>query len=428
MKYWSQYSIPRQIAMKKYRKKCDELCLKVFKAYRKQAQVQRKLRQRTIDKWKEAGLHLILYPFHIWFIYAQRRKEKRRIQGMLINSFTRAKNRRYLAKILEAWHYLALFGREDGCLSRMQVMKALQEQKSYSAAMESALGSYKSAAEKATNELQQKIEELEKATLDLKEQDLKSLKLQFAVHAAEQQIVRLQLIVDSLQKLHPGSVDKVIGKYELVDKTLSELSRKRGIQPDRDSKLQEDINNLNESSSSSTSSSSTVTPTKSLPSKSRSQLQRIREERNDENENTTTTENNDDNNTLQHMNDDYRTEQNDIEKNVTLENIELFKRADHMLKTKPPNIKPITEDMPRDEVINEYCKLASILKYLFTGKEPESPPPEEPPVKDELHELLLNPPKWNDFVEGLQARFPLKHPMHITRRVYILIYFIYYYS
>lgn len=218
MKYWKKYAIPRQIANRKYQNKCTKLCKVVFKAYRQQAEIQRKLRIKTLNRWKEAGLHLYLYPFHIWFIYTQRRKEKKRVQQKLILSFTRSKERKFLGKILKAWNYLALYGKEDGCLSRVQIMKELTDQKKYSKAMENALDAYKSAAEKATTELESKIKELERANLELKEQDLKSLKLQFAVHAAEQQIVRLQLIVDSLAKIHPGSVQKIVGKYDLVDK------------------------------------------------------------------------------------------------------------------------------------------------------------------------------------------------------------------
>lgn len=118
-----------------------------------------------------------------------------------------------------------------------------------------------------------------------------------------------------------------------------------------------------------------------------------------------------------------------IEPDVTLslDNIGLFKRVNRLLQSKPPEIKEINEDMPKNEIINQYCKLSSILQYLFIGKEPKEPSPlteennesETIATDNAIHELLLNPPKWNDFIEGLQVSYPLKHKIHKTKRAEI---------
>ena len=102
-----------------------------------------------------------------------------------------------------------MFGRVDGMRSRMELMQVLDEQRVYVVSLEEGTSKFKNALKDADASLDaEKKRSLEKDKI-IENQELEIKRLAFAMHNSEQEIARLQFLLDNITTIHPGTMKRI---------------------------------------------------------------------------------------------------------------------------------------------------------------------------------------------------------------------------
>jgi hypothetical protein len=203
------YLRPRAMASVRYKKKRDHLIRSVYNAWWQRTLYQHDLRARSLATWKEYGERLVSVPFRAWYLWANEAKHERVSNEAIILAAKRRSRYRLIHKIFKYWKHQAVFGRVDGMRSRMELMQVLDEQRMYLVSLEEGISKFKKSLKDADAALDaEKVRSAEKDKL-IEAQALEVSRLKYALHNAEQEIVRLQCLIDNITLIHPGTVKRL---------------------------------------------------------------------------------------------------------------------------------------------------------------------------------------------------------------------------
>ena len=194
----------RYVAAKKMRRRViSEFARRHLKEWKYVAIVQRNLIKWSVDEWKAYSRRLMESPFRMWFVWMDQRKRKRADQDRLIRAYKRTKHRKFLWNIVRGWRHQAVYGRIAGLYSRNDLMKSLTEQKQQCKQMEQEMATYVSNVNEMNKLLEQNTKRVKEMEVVVQKKENKARELRMAMHHCEQEMVKMQSLVESVQHVHP---------------------------------------------------------------------------------------------------------------------------------------------------------------------------------------------------------------------------------
>ena len=228
---WRKRAHQLQTAKRSFEGHISNLSKTVLAAWHIEAQRQFKIKQLCVAEWRAYGIALYKTPFRAWYIFASKRKAANQATNTLLQAWSRRKTRSFMNQVFKVWRHQAQYGKTEGMHTRLELIKVVEDQKKVQNMMtrnlEKAEGTLSELKNALTQERQNSDKLKEKAEDEKAERD----RLEFAVHNAEQEIVRLQAMLDSLSLIHPGTIKQLKSLDEsrqFPDKQLDDLARARG--------------------------------------------------------------------------------------------------------------------------------------------------------------------------------------------------------
>eukprot|EP00753_Platysulcus_tardus_P011592 PLAT3299.4.p1 GENE.PLAT3299.4~~PLAT3299.4.p1 ORF type:complete len:1290 (-),score=534.50 PLAT3299.4:50-3919(-) len=184
-------------------------CRRVLAAWHERAAAQRQLRRATVARWKAVQESLLRTPFEAWFVWAADRRAARAAREAVVRAFRRRKQRQRVYMTFKSWKHAFLYGSADAIRSREELVATLEQQRLLGHDLQDNVNEYRALMEKMQAQLDEKDVRLKERALELVAADDRVRRLHFQKHHAEQEVVRLQTLVDQLTLLHPGSVRRL---------------------------------------------------------------------------------------------------------------------------------------------------------------------------------------------------------------------------
>ncbi len=172
-------------------------------AWQDVAKHQRAVVINALKEWTSYGVRLMEVPFRMWFVWMDMRKRKKADQQRLVTAYIRTKHRKFLWNIVRGWRHQAVYGRIAGLYSRNDLMKSLTEQKQQCKMMENEMNSYIGSVNEMNKLLEDNTEKVKDMEEQLRKKDDKAKELRLAMHHCEQEMVRMQSLVECVRKVHP---------------------------------------------------------------------------------------------------------------------------------------------------------------------------------------------------------------------------------
>jgi hypothetical protein len=225
------------------RRNFSKFLVRHIAAWQVVARQQRTLIKWSIDEWKSYSVRLTEVPFRMWFVWMDQRKRKKADQQRLITAYIRTKHRKFLWNILRGWRHQAVYGRIAGLYSRNDLMKSLTEQKQQCKVMENEMNLYIGSVNEMNLMLENNTKKVKDMESKLKVKDEKNKELRLAMHHCEQEMVRMQSLVDSVQQAAPGVSKHIIelqgGQFNFSTRGLDSLVKLRKKEEEESGKATE---------------------------------------------------------------------------------------------------------------------------------------------------------------------------------------------
>lgn len=192
------------------RKRCAQLAQSAFFAWRGAAKKQRVLRWNVYDSWKGYARLMLYNPFYSWANYVKGIKNSFIEQLRIATSYLRWKTRQKMLKIIKTWRHQAVFGRLDGLYTRQMLLKTLGEQKMMCNNMQKLMGDQTMELEECRVTVVQEIAKRNQLELRLQQSTLDMTQLKMLNHHLEQEVLRLQDVLDSVVSINPNQVEYLL--------------------------------------------------------------------------------------------------------------------------------------------------------------------------------------------------------------------------
>ena len=228
---WYQRAHQLQMVKRSFQGHVSHLIKTVIAAWRIEAKRRKEVKKLCVAEWHAYGIALWKTPFRTWYVYAKKRKESNRATQTLLTAWSRRKKRALINQIFKVWAHQARYGKTEGMHTRLELIKVVEDQKKVQAMMTKNLEKADDALKEMKSSLSQ--EKKTNSVLLRKFENAKSEqdKLGYASHNAEQEIVRLQSMLDSLALIHPGTIKQLKALDEsrqFKDRGLEDFARVRG--------------------------------------------------------------------------------------------------------------------------------------------------------------------------------------------------------
>ena len=191
--HWRVHAHCQIEVTRRYVAKISGMCKLVMSAWKAQSSLQRQMRTLVVNEWRDFSLRLMLIPFRAWFVWVNERVERHRTQKTLLSAYHRRKKRMTCFNMFKVWRHQALFGKTDGMHTRAELLQVIEQQKKFITAMDSNLGNAREGLALAEETVESEVGRYKELAADVADKDETVNKQQFALHNAEQEIVRLQV-------------------------------------------------------------------------------------------------------------------------------------------------------------------------------------------------------------------------------------------
>jgi len=200
----------------------------VFLKWCQRAKYQRGLRKEAVSLWKEYADRQMGVPFRMWFLYAERRVKKKQDRDRLLSAHDRMRTRRMLWKMMRAWRHQAVYGRLEGMYTRRELVRSLAEQKELCENLQQQVQDSLKSIEEMSQLMANEKERVSKFEEMIKGRDAEIDKYKMAIHHAEQDVVRLQSLIDAAQQINPRVTNAILElqpNFNFKERGLTDLAK-----------------------------------------------------------------------------------------------------------------------------------------------------------------------------------------------------------
>jgi hypothetical protein len=228
LKCLHRYCHPRAVATRHIEQTATVMCTRVIHAWRAQTVWSLRARRVCVDEWKDYSRRLCAVPFQAWYLWAAKRRTKLHGQQILISAFHRRQRTHKMYQIFRLWKHLSVYGKLEGTKSRVDLIRALDEQNKFAESLEDTVDELQDELVNVTQNLknQEETNHVQIAEQQLLHTQLEQYK--FALHAAELEIARLQALQDSIARCYPKTVTRLKQAQTLFFKKLREDHMRSG--------------------------------------------------------------------------------------------------------------------------------------------------------------------------------------------------------
>eukprot|EP00953_Heterococcus_sp_UTEX-ZZ885_P021258 11862-Heterococcus_DN1.PRE.1 len=198
----------------------------------------------TLHTWTDHSLKELGVPFRMWYIYTSRQKRLALDQERLVTLYRRTRARRTVWRILHAWHHQSVYGRVEGLYTRPQLITSLAEEREHVIALTD-----------QAKQLAESLQDMEAMSMDYRRQamararevrlsEANVAKVSMALHHAEQDVVRMQSLLDAAATISPPVLTAVLRMapgFDFQERGLTQWARQRAetVAQDDEAKFQQ---------------------------------------------------------------------------------------------------------------------------------------------------------------------------------------------
>jgi hypothetical protein len=204
---WKEFYVMQSLVRRMLQRQMARFVKNNFLAWRGVARELRTLRIKAVDNWRGYGRLVCLGPFQGWASYVKGVKNVNNERQRIVSSYLRWKWRQRIVIIMKRWRHQALYGRIDGLYTRQMLISSLNEQKIMSASLEKLLSSQTVEVDECRDLTEREVQKralLEDRLKDCQEENIKNRSY---AHHAEQEMKRLEGIIESMALLNPRQIE-----------------------------------------------------------------------------------------------------------------------------------------------------------------------------------------------------------------------------
>jgi hypothetical protein len=208
----------------------NQKIINIVKAWRIQATLSTRRKKIVIEEWKNYSMALWKVPFRAWYVWTQTRIKEQQASRILLSAWERKKLRDLKYQVFKVWRHQAAYGKVEGMFTRVRLLRTLDEQKALIKTIGETMDVTQDTLNATKNSLENQIQLNFNNIKKLEGVTSKSANIEFALHNAEQEIVRLQSIIDSVSIIHPGTIkqlDMMGDNKKFEQRGLESLARSR---------------------------------------------------------------------------------------------------------------------------------------------------------------------------------------------------------
>lgn len=226
LRAWATYGQRIRRVRKLFEDNTKENLIRLLRKWHVRAQYQHALRENVVEEWKAYCRRIFQTPFRCWYVYAAKQKANRVAKETICLAYERRQRRHTKYNFFRLWKHQVLFGNVESIHSQLYLLRSLEDQKRMCLGLEVNAKLY----QENITALQASIAQLE-AKLDEKQRELVQLHeatqvTRFGIHTAEQNITRVQGMLEAVRHIHPGTVDRIEKMYKdnpLLSKDLKDV-------------------------------------------------------------------------------------------------------------------------------------------------------------------------------------------------------------
>ena len=204
---WRRWTYVSREARRRYGDLAKQQAARVFGAFRDECRKRRRLRRLAVTRWMDHGKAYFHIPFRAWYLYMVDSKILNKVRAMLIGSFQRRLERRFLAQILTSWHEFTVHKTSE-TRSRSQLRASLFAQEALTAAAEEALDEYAKVLVEAEHSLEQEAKTQSRLAMQAEEARGELAALRLKCHTAQQECLRLRTVVRHYELRYPRAFEQ----------------------------------------------------------------------------------------------------------------------------------------------------------------------------------------------------------------------------
>ena len=204
---WKEFYVMQSLVRKMMQRQLGRFVRDNFKAWREVAKELRRIRVVAIDNWRGYGRYITQTPFQGWAQFVKGVKNHNNEQQRIVNSYLRWKWRQRIVVIMKRWRHQALYGRIDGLYTRQMLIASLNEQKLMTAGLEKMMAAQTVEVDECRDLTEREIAKRKLLETRLKEAHAEIHKNKMYGHHAEQEMKRLETIVEAVALLNPRQVE-----------------------------------------------------------------------------------------------------------------------------------------------------------------------------------------------------------------------------
>jgi hypothetical protein len=204
---WKEFYLMQHNVRKMLQRQLGRFCKANFLAWRVKAKELRILRITTVDNWRGYARLLTQTPFQGWAEFVKGVKNHNNEQQRIVNSYLRWKWRQRIVIIMKRWRHQALYGRIDGLYTRQMLIASLNEQKIMTAGLEKMMAAQTVEVDECRELTERELNKRKLLENRLKESQENHHKSKMYSHHAEQEMKRMEAIIEAVALLNPRQVE-----------------------------------------------------------------------------------------------------------------------------------------------------------------------------------------------------------------------------
>ncbi|CAN0222036.1 unnamed protein product, partial [Discosporangium mesarthrocarpum] len=207
-----------------------KLVCRMFMTWRGESRRSRQMRKVAVGIWANHSLKELGVPFRLWYICADRQKRERQDHERLLRLFRRIQNRRTCHTIMRAWKHQSIYGRVEGLYTRPQLIASLAEQKEHSQSLLDKVDELAGALEDMEDLAMEYRSQMIVRQRETKEREASMDRQAMAQHHMEQEVLRMQSLLDAAATIAPHICEAVYKKspdFKFENRGIEPFSKAR---------------------------------------------------------------------------------------------------------------------------------------------------------------------------------------------------------
>lgn len=213
LRAWARYGQRIRRVRKLFEDNTKENLGRLLRKWHVRAQYQHALRANTVEEWRAYCRRIFQTPFRCWYVHAAQKKSARVAKETICVAYERRQRRHTKYNFFRLWKHQVLFGTVEGIHSKLHLLQSLEDQKRMCLGLEANAKLYQDNITALHASIAQLEHKLSEKQLELAALHDATQVTRFGIHTAEQNIARVQGMLEAVRHIHPGTVERIEKMY-----------------------------------------------------------------------------------------------------------------------------------------------------------------------------------------------------------------------